>query len=379
MSEYEKGSLGWLREKAKEHGFGDNIREFAKWAKWEGMLKNDSEIYRKHLAEKLKNAGCNTKEEYDDKYAQKLGFKDRNQYRKNFSIDKYKLNDSKKEKYVNTLGWLREKAEEHGFGDNVREFSKWAIENGILNSPSNARDKYYQEKGFKNRQDYEDYSAKILGFENERERYRLYKRDWQRQNILNKGITEPAEFNEECSIHLGIKIGEEIFKTLLEKVMFEHVKWNGGFMDGGTDFVCKNPRQEFVDKYRHLKLEKDKEYHIQLRLRCTDRESYSCSRWIFTIDRYRKFVATSNNIPDYFMLSAWSNRHNLEPLFILMIHRDEMIRIGRCRTQKRALWDRTGLSIYNNWRHVSEFKKYELKEELEILKDLYKDNKNNIN
>ncbi len=65
---------GELRKLAKKYG-KEYGREFIIWAKENGILKKDIEIYQKDLKIKLDNAGCKTEKEYDDKCSQKLGYK----------------------------------------------------------------------------------------------------------------------------------------------------------------------------------------------------------------------------------------------------------------------------------------------------------------
>lgn len=291
--------------------------------------------------------------------------------RKNAIIE-IKEKIKKNSKYVHPCGKeFQDDVKKFRF-DNGNEYISWMQQNGILNSPARIRDRYYQDMGFKNRQDFENYDARRLGFEDEAERFRECKKEWTRRDNWNRGITEPMEINEKCSVHFGIFTGEYTYKRFLLAI-FEYAKWNGGYRDRGIDFICKDPRHEFIDKYPQFKLERNKEYNIQLKVRCLVYAPDSSPRWNFHVDTYNNFAIDRNNIPDYFIFSAWDDRNNLEPLHIWMIHKDEMVRIGRNRINKRVLWNRTGLSIYDSQRSLSEFEKYELKNELKILKKLCED------
>jgi len=75
MSKYDKGSIGWLKEKAKEHGF-ENIKDYIVWAKENGELPNDADVSRKAREKIIKSMGLNSLKEYKDYHAQKRRYKD---------------------------------------------------------------------------------------------------------------------------------------------------------------------------------------------------------------------------------------------------------------------------------------------------------------
>lgn len=231
-----------------------------------------------------------------------------------------------------------------------------AIEKGFSNT-TEYKDFIVKKKGFNNIKEYQDSVAKKKGYEshNEYQRKELakYKADWSRNSRYEKGIQVPMELNEDCASNFGVVIGEELFKIFLERSIFEHVE-KTGYMDSGIDFLCKNPRQEFIDKYPQFKLRKDKEYRIQLKMRCLINHNGSI-QWIFSIEH--------NKISDYFILCGWDTREG-EPLHIWFIHKDEII-------GNRKLLDKESLTITDIPKIVAKFKQYDLASELKVLKEIY--------
>lgn len=158
---------------------------------------------------------------------------------------------------------------------------------------------------------------------------RKYNRDrtriWRHKTGRNLSMNE----NEECSSYFGIEIAENYISAL-----FEDVK-RMPYGNSGFDFICK------------------KGYKIQSKARCLIYNG-NAIYWQYDID--------FNNIADYFLLSAWNNRLDLEPLYLWLIQKDEIIR-------DRRFWQRDNIVITNKSEYLYEFSKYELKEKLGKLKD----------
>lgn len=114
------------------------------------------------------------------------------------------------------------------------------------------------------------------------------------------------------------------------------------FNNPGYEFLCKNPRQEFLDRYPQFKLQGNKEYKIDVKT-------------AHFLDEYWKYRTDYNNIPDHFLLIGLGTVDNI-PRYILFVHRDEIVR-------KRRLWERIAITIGKNY--LSEFGKYDLRYELE--------------
>lgn len=100
----------------------------------------------------------------------------------------------------------------------------------------------------------------------------------------------------------------------------------------------KNPKQEFIDKYPYLKLERNKEYKIQLKMRCLLNDSVT-PRWKFAVGH--------------------------------MFHKDEII-------GEKGFWRRESISITNSQRFLLGFRRFDLIDELEKLKELCKELKQEI-
>lgn len=133
--------------------------------------------------------------------------------------------------------------------------------------------------------------------------------------------------NKDCSQYLGIHIVEEKIAKIVLQMIFEYVEKMPN-NNPGFDFICKNPRQEFLDKYPQFKLERNKEYKIDIKSATVD-----------SLDKLQ-FVIRYNDIPDYFLLIGFNNRDNLDISGIWLIKGDEQIRINRGPWSKVDFWNR---------------------------------------
>lgn len=274
-----------------------------------------------------------------------------------------------------SLGWLREqqkiKAKKDGF-DDVDKWLRWKIDpfnilekkygNEFADWARKNKDKIRKcviDAGCKTECEYQNVNAQKIGFKNFSDRNRGYSHE--------AGKYLPIEFNDDSNANFGIYKGEKIFKRFLEENIFEEVIESGKMTrDGGIDLFCKNPKQEFVNKHSHMRLERDKIYKFQLTMSCVI-DGY---RWVFHI--------RCNNIADYFILCGWDDRHNMNPIHIWIIHKDEMVRkgtrLGWYKMEK--MYNRESISIVNDTKSSMSyihFQKYELIDELYMLKELCKD------
>lgn len=253
---------------------------------------------------------------------------------------KEKINKSPR--YINpTNKEFQEDIKKYGFNTGY-EYICWLRQNQLLSDISTItrryNDKKAQRKGYKTDREYQ------------KAEFRDYKNEWNRNYRYENGIQEPMDSNGKCSSNFGVFIGEGIFEKYLLTI-FEHVK-KMDYGNPGFDFVCKNVRQEFIDKYPQFKLRKDEEYRIQLKVRCLINHCGSV-QWIFNIEY--------NNKADYFILAAWDDRNNLNLLHLWLFHKDDMIR-------GRSLWNRTSLTITNRSEYLEKFKSHEIIYELETIK-----------
>lgn len=237
-----------------------------------------------------------------------------------------------------------------------RDFNKWMIENGIIKSSTEVNYEVLmntvKNAGYETDREYRDTIAQKLGYKNSSDRHKEYMHDTCRQLSL--------EDNVDCPVHLGIK-GENLLKIFLEDIVFDRVHKTEYKNDKGIDFNCENPKQEFIDRYPHLKLEKFKKYKIQLELRNllfygNDNES---SKWKYWIDYNRRI--------DYFILIALDINGDIAHGWI--IHKNDNVRKGHSYSNLEAFWNRSGFTITNSNYYIPKFYKYEFKkEDLEKLK-----------
>ncbi len=224
---------------------------------------------------------------------------------------------------------------------NGYEYNCWLQEVGILKSPTDVERKFKEE------------SAKRRGFKSYRECHRQeyqncreYKREQIKERRHIRGVQTPMEINKACTASLGVDIGEiGIAKKILD-IIFEYVE-KMGYRNHGFDFTCKNPRQEFIDKYSQFKLKRDNEYRIDIKTRCL---SHNDKDWSFDID---------SNIPDYFLFILLDNRKDLNILHCLFIHKYEMI--GDIK-----LCERNYLTLTNKPKFLLLFKRFDLIDKIDI-------------
>jgi hypothetical protein len=208
---------------------------------------------------------------------------------------------------------------------------------------------------------YNDEWARRIGYKD----HKHYQREWVKNNRHEIGESLPMEVNNRCSSNLGVYKSETIFKEFLQQVVFDNVI-STGYQDGGIDFYCRNPIYEFVDRYSYLNIDGslDKEYRVQLTTRCiTFDNKCDWSGWKYFIDHNAK--------PDIWILCAYDNLSSLDVLHTWMFNRKNKVRKGRGNYKFEEFWRRSGFSISNNPKGISQLKQFELKEEdLDRLNDI---------
>lgn len=216
---------------------------------------------------------------------------------------------------------------------NGYEFTVWMQNNGIMNNPTDVQHKQWK-KTLKNaecktRTEYENKNAQKTGFKDYAESLKV--------DSWNRGDNEPVEFKDDCSSHIGCIVGEDEIGYSVLGMIFEKVE-KKKFNNPGYDFLCKNVRQIFLDRYPQFKLEINKEYKIDIK---TSR---------FLGKYWGPFHIDFNNITDYFMIIGL-REDGTTHRFILFIHKNDIIR-------NVQFWRRDGIKI--GIHHLSGFKKYEL-------------------
>lgn len=257
-----------------------------------------------------------------------------------------------------------------------KEFADFAIKNEnkiskrYLNAGCQNSSEYVnylsENKGFKNRHDYLRHLSENKGFKNYTEylnhlaidRGFKDRKEYVREYYYNKGEHLPISENDNCPLHQGIYNCQKKVAAPILLIIFEYVEEMSP-NNPGFDFICKNPRKEFVDKYPQFRLERNKEYKID-----SKGPKLISDGWPFGIK--------NNNTADYFLLIGFIEYDKgSEPIGIWLIKKDEMIRKGRKGkdgVNKKRFFERETFKMLNNQEYMSEFQKYELKDELENLK-----------
>lgn len=198
---------------------------------------------------------------------------------------------------------------------------------GILKNDADILRKEY-ESWAKNK-GYKDYS------EYQRKERREYKAKWTRENGWNKGINIPMSENEECSSYFGVHITESLVFKLFESEDPDIKRVPYGTI--GYDWICKQGK-------------------IQHKARCItfDNKCGWCG-WKYHIDR--------NKIADIHVLTAWDNRDNLNPMYVWIFEKGDIL-------EGEKFWNRIGLTITNTPKGLFRVKKFEDKDKFEKLKKL---------
>ena len=225
------------------------------------------------------------------------------------------------------------------------------IEEGKLPNPTDVKREEHiatiKNAGFDNNKDYKDFLAERRGFNDNAEYEREWAYDTWRQSPMSK--------NRTCPLHIGRYIGEENMAKQILYFMFEEYKIMA-HNNYGFDYICKNPRQEFLDRYPIFKFLPDKEYCIDVKTRHIEQRIDGWSGHKFAIDH--------NHIPDYFLLIGLnhSDEEKVDIMHIWLFKKDEVVR-------GIEFWKFISFSITNKPRKILELSTYELKYELEKLKN----------
>lgn len=261
-----------------------------------------------------------------------------------YKIDKQKGDNLLIKKGFNSYTeYQNELAKNRGFKNRTEYYNDLAKKNGF---------KIYEEylaknRGLNNCKEYRDVLAKEKGFKNYAER--------QNESNWNKGISSPMSENENCPQYLGIHIAEMKIAKIILSTIFGYVE-EMRYGNPKFDFICTSPKLEFINKNPTFKLIEDKEYKVDIK--SSRLNSHSRQSWLF----YTNY----NNVADYFLLIGFDDEFDdddkLCPMHIWLFKRDEIIR-------RKEFYRRKGFGITNKTYYLSELNIYELKDELELLKE----------
>lgn len=265
----------------------------------------------------------------------------------NSSIEEIKNKIKKNPKYLNPCNTeFQEDVKRFGFL-NGNKYVCFLQQNGIMKNPTEVESKFKED------------SARRRGFKNYRE---CHRQEYQNDKVTKKeqikkrryirGVQTPMDINKSCTASLGVDIGEFKIAYKILDIIFEYIE-KMDYRNHGFDFICKNPRQEFIVKYPQFRLERDNEYKIDAKTRSL---SHNGKDWSPDID---------SNMPNYFLFNLLDNRKDLNLLHCLLIHKDEVI-------NGHKLYKRDYLTITNNPKCLLPFKTFDLVDKIDI-KDVCKD------
>lgn len=240
------------------------------------------------------------------------------------AIQDIKEKVKKEPRYLHPMNKERRNDEKRLEFKNGYEFTCWMQQNGIMKAPvaidKKKADNTIKKAECKNWKEYRNKNAQKRGYKDYNERDREYS--------YNKGLSSPMLESTNWSKFFG----EHIVENYIMKIFEDPIKMPQN--NKGFDWLSKKGEK------------------IQCKARYPERCGVNI-RWNFAI-RY-------NCTADWFILSGWDGIDSPKPLHVWIFHKKEMIR-------GRKFWRRESLSI--SPKTLEEFKKYEVTDRLEKLKEL---------
>lgn len=177
------------------------------------------------------------------------------------------------------------------------------------------KNEWAKNKGYTNYQEYRNEMAKKRGF-----------KDWndyvnERNHETNRYL--PMNKSKNCSLYLGVYIAENVLSKVFKNVKRLPIN------NKGYDFVC------------------DKGYKIDVKSSCL-----SHNFWRFGVHK--------NRIADYFLLLAFDNRNNLNPIHLWLIGGAEPVGINN----EVPLNNKSSLSIRDDNESLWIYEPYEVSDKL---------------
>lgn len=183
-------------------------------------------------------------------------------------------------------------------------------------SASEYLDWWAKQNDYRNMKEYYDLQAQKKGYKNHSDMVRIVRNE--------KGIHKPISKNKQCGSYLGIYIAERVLSKIFKEVKCMPIH------NRGYDFIC------------------NKGYKVDVKS-----ATISTDGWRFTIDR--------NSIADYFILLAFDNRENLNPMHLWLIKGNETVKAKKLHKKVSELKTLTivntdyGLSIYLPYEQKNKF------------------------
>jgi len=216
--------------------------------------------------------------------------------------------------------WL---AQKHGFNTYL-EWHKHKLTEMGFKRETEFRDVKAQKKGFKNDSEYRDFLAQEKGFKNHA--------DYMNNHFYKTGKYRPMSENKACSNYLGIHIAERILSKIFENV--QRMPNN----NVGYDFIC------------------NRGYKIDVKTSCLKMDSKTGIKTTFG------FKIKHNKIADYFLLLAFDNREDLNPIHMWLIKGEEVIKSD---VSSMKLNDRLNFGFSIRGDIIKQISKYELNDKLD--------------
>jgi hypothetical protein len=225
---------------------------------------------------------------------------------------KWKCGEITQTEYHNEL------ARSKGFKDREDELKSKVKNNGFANR-TEWLDSLAQARGFKDHNALRDSIAITKGYISHLD---YVKHTTRKRNIL-MGKAESMKDNKECSLWLGVGIAEKVLSKVFKDV--KRMSCN----HPGYDFIC------------------GKGFKIDVKSSCLSK----INKW--------RFAIRNNIIADYFLLLAFDNRTDLNPMHIWLIKGTDTVK------NKRLCDTIDGITLTNTEYYLKDYLPYELKDKLE--------------
>lgn len=205
---------------------------------------------------------------------------------------------------------------------------------------SQFRDERSKINGYKNYKDQIDKHAQSIGYKDDNDFRECWAKengyksltDYKLHNDYKLGKNKPMSKNKSCAQYLGVHIAERVLSHV-----FEDIK-RMPLHNHGYDFICK------------------KGHKIEVKSGCI-RKGKHLIYWQFNINK--------NAIADYFLLLAFDNRTDLNPMHIWLIKGTDIVGI----IEKSELNKHNIFHLSNKDKSILSYKKYELIDKLDKVID----------
>ncbi len=191
----------------------------------------------------------------------------------------------------------------------------------------------------------------------------------QQKAAINAGFSSPTEYVNNRNYIIGIYQGPESENKGCARYFGEYIeqKYVSQIFEDPIPFKGPHCGQHCEKKYDFECKNGFKVKHIAS---CVRIDNYHVSYSGDPIP-YWGYLIRKNNVPDYWILSAWDNRESLEPLYVWIIngHQEFKTRYSY-RENNKPFWDRATWIVRATNKGIDRMSKYDASDKLNQLKEV---------